>query len=97
MIYALVGQGERVLEGRHAAGVCQRRRKHIRSDLRLRYSAAQAKQIGPAVLEAVSAFRGGKPADDDQTLIVQYHAGTNPPDGPVARLKAIARLVGIIH
>jgi phosphoserine phosphatase RsbU/P len=54
-------------------------------------------QIGPAILDAVSAFRAGKPADDDQTLIVQYHTGTNPPDGPVARLKAMARLVGLIH
>jgi serine phosphatase RsbU (regulator of sigma subunit) len=54
-------------------------------------------QIGPAILDAVSAFRGGKPSDDDQTLMVMYHTATNPPDGPVARLKAIARIVGLLH
>jgi serine phosphatase RsbU (regulator of sigma subunit) len=64
---------------------------------RLDMSKLRPDEIGPAILSAVAAFRGGKPADDDQTLIVLYHTATNPPDGPFARLKAIARIAGLVH
>ncbi len=64
---------------------------------RLDMSTIKPDQIGPAILDAVSAFRGGKPSDDDQTLMVMYHTATNPPDGPVAASKAIARIVGLLH
>jgi sigma-B regulation protein RsbU (phosphoserine phosphatase) len=53
-------------------------------------------QIGPAVLEAVSAYRAGRPADDDVTLLVLYHTATNPPDGVWSRLKALGRMVGLV-
>ena len=57
---------------------------------------ADPARIGPAVLEAVGAHRSGAPSDDDTTLLVLYHNGTNPPDGVWPRVKALGRLVGII-
>jgi serine phosphatase RsbU (regulator of sigma subunit) len=53
-------------------------------------------RIGPAVLDAIGAHRAGAPSDDDTTLLVLYHNGTNPPDGVWPRVKALGRLVGII-
>ena len=53
-------------------------------------------QIGPAVLDAVAAYRGGTPADDDVTLLVLFHNATNPPDGVWSKLKALGRMVGLV-
>jgi phosphoserine phosphatase RsbU/P len=54
-------------------------------------------RLGPAVLDAVSHHRAGLPCSDDLTLCVLQHTATNSPDGPIARLKALGRLVGLVE
>jgi len=50
-------------------------------------------KIGPSILGAVAAHRGGRPADDDVTLIVQCHNGGDPPPMPLGdRLRALVGL-----
>jgi hypothetical protein len=49
-----------------------------------------------ALVEAVAAWRGGKPSDDDETVLVLRHNASNPPDGVWPRVKALGRLVGIV-
>lgn len=53
-----------------------------------------AADVGPALLAAAANHRSG-PCDDDETLIVLSHTATDPPAGPVARLKSLGRLVGL--
>jgi len=57
----------------------------------------RADQIGTAVLEAISAHRAGRPADDDVTLLVLYHTATDPPDGVWSKIKALGRMVGVVR
>lgn len=59
--------------------------------------ASDPSAIGPAVLDAVNAHRGGRPADDDTTLLVLRHTATNPPDGFWPRVQALGRLVGLVR
>jgi phosphoserine phosphatase RsbU/P len=53
-------------------------------------------RLGMALVEAVAAWRGGKPSDDDETVLVLRHNASNPPDGVWPRVKALGRLVGIV-
>ncbi len=52
--------------------------------------------LGPRILEGVGRFRGGRPADDDTTLLVLRHTATDPPDGVWPRIQALGRLVGLV-
>lgn len=58
--------------------------------------AGDPEAFGRAVLDRVAAFRGGRESDDDTTLLVLDHTATNPPEGPMARLRALGRLVGLV-
>lgn len=53
--------------------------------------------LGPRILDAVGRVRAGKPPDDDTTLLVLRHTGTNPPDGVWPRIQALGRLVGLVR
>ncbi len=58
---------------------------------------ADASQLGTALLRAIEAYRGGRPADDDVTLLVLRHNATNPPPIPFhMRMKALGHLVGLV-
>jgi phosphoserine phosphatase RsbU/P len=60
--------------------------------------ASKPARIGPALLDAVAAHRAGQPADDDATLLVLHHIGTNPPPIPFhMRVKALGHLVGLFR
>lgn len=52
--------------------------------------------IGQSLLASVQA-RAAAPSSDDLTLLVLRHTATDPPSGPVARLKALGRLVGLVE
>ena len=41
--------------------------------------ATQPEHLNNAVLAAVAAFRGGAPAQDDETLLVLHHNAADPP------------------
>jgi sigma-B regulation protein RsbU (phosphoserine phosphatase) len=56
----------------------------------------EPERLGRRILQAVAAFRGGKEADDDESLMVLCHTGTNPPDGAWPRLMALGRVVGLL-
>jgi sigma-B regulation protein RsbU (phosphoserine phosphatase) len=62
-----------------------------------RTDVSEPSKVGPAILDAVSRWRGGKDSDDDATLLVLYHTATNPPDGAWDRIKALGRLVGLVR
>lgn len=51
--------------------------------------------VGPDLLAAAANHRAGRPCEDDETIIVLSHTATDPPGGPVARLKSLGRLVGL--
>jgi serine phosphatase RsbU (regulator of sigma subunit) len=53
-------------------------------------------KIGEAILAGVTRWRGGKQADDDETLLVLKHNASNPPDGAWAKMRALGRLVGLV-
>jgi sigma-B regulation protein RsbU (phosphoserine phosphatase) len=59
--------------------------------------AGEPDRLGPGVLDAVSRHRAGQPFSDDLTLYVLQHTGTNSPDGPVAFMKALGRMVGLVQ
>lgn len=50
--------------------------------------------VGPELLAIGARHRAG-PCEDDETVIVLSHTATDPPSGPVARLKSLGRLVGL--
>lgn len=53
--------------------------------------------LGTGLIRAVEAYRGGRPAEDDETLLVLRHNATEPPPMPFhMTMKALAHLVGII-
>jgi serine phosphatase RsbU (regulator of sigma subunit) len=53
-------------------------------------------RLGPAMLEALSLFRDGRPADDDVTLIVLRHDGTGPRfPGPLQFPLVMAKMFGL--
>jgi serine phosphatase RsbU (regulator of sigma subunit) len=53
--------------------------------------------LGTALLRTVEAYRGGRPAEDDETLLVLRHNGTEPPPMPFhMTIRALAHLVGIV-
>ena len=58
---------------------------------------ATAPEMGDALLEAVSRWRGGAPAADDETLLVLRHNASDPPGGAIAKAKALGRLVGLVR
>ncbi len=53
--------------------------------------------LGAALLEGVTEWRGRKPADDDETLLVLRHNASDPPDGAWAMVKTLGRLVGVVR
>ena len=47
------------------------------------------------VLDAVTDYRGGVPADDDETLLVLHHnAAETPERSPAQRLRMVRRMLG---
>ena len=42
----------------------------------------QPQQLADELLAKLSAWRGGKPAEDDQTLVVMHHNASDPPKLP---------------
>jgi serine phosphatase RsbU (regulator of sigma subunit) len=53
--------------------------------------------LGMGLIRAVEAYRGGRPAEDDETVLVLRHNATEPPPIPFhMTIKALAHLVGII-
>lgn len=57
---------------------------------------ASAPEIGDALLGALSRWRDGAPAHDDETLLVLRHDASDPPGGARAKVKALGRLVGLV-
>lgn len=54
-------------------------------------------QFVPALLEALTRFRGGVPPEDDQTLLLLHHNGSEPPPLTVAQaLRSLAKMVGLL-
>ncbi len=54
--------------------------------------------IGPALLEAVASYRGLRPADDDETLIVIHHnAAASPRMSLAQKLDVYAKVFGLKH
>lgn len=52
--------------------------------------------FGPALCRAIEEFRGGRPAEDDVTLIVLRHNGGGPrPPSPGAMLGVMAKMLGL--
>ena len=48
------------------------------------------------LIEALSLYRGGAPAGDDQTLLLLHHNATDPPRLSLGgRLRAVARMIGL--
>ena len=58
--------------------------------------ASRPEGLGTALLDAVASWRGGRPAEDDETVLVLLHTATDPPDGAWDRVKALARVVGLM-
>lgn len=57
---------------------------------------AAPERIGPALLAAVEAHRGGRPADDDLTLLTIVHTGEGPrPPGLGEKLDVYAKVFGL--
>lgn len=63
-----------------------------------RVSPANPEQFGRRILQAVADYRGGRAAEDDQTVLVLSHNGAEPP--PMTRtwgaISNLARMVGLI-
>ncbi len=58
---------------------------------------AQPQQLTDALLEKVSAWRGGRPAEDDQTLVVMHHNASDPPKMTLTKWgKTITRMLGLV-
>ena len=52
--------------------------------------------FGRALIQRVAAFRGQAPADDDQTLVVMHHNGSEPPRRPIRNaIRYVADLLGL--
>lgn len=48
------------------------------------------------LIEVLSQYRGGMPANDDQTLLLLHHNANNPPRLSLSgRLRAVARMIGL--
>jgi len=57
---------------------------------------SQPQEIAPMLLEAVERWRGGKAAEDDQTLIVLHHNASNPPSVTVGQAaKTMLKMLGL--
>jgi sigma-B regulation protein RsbU (phosphoserine phosphatase) len=55
-------------------------------------------RLGTAILDSISRYRGGAPADDDETLLVLRHNATDPPPMPFhMTIKALGHLVGLVR
>ena len=55
-------------------------------------------QVIPSLLEELTAWRGGVPRDDDQTLVLLHHNASDPPKITVGQaLKTVAKMLGLIH
>jgi hypothetical protein len=53
-------------------------------------------RLGYELIEAVARWRGGTPAEDDQTVIVMHHNATDPPRLTVGQaLKSLAKMIGL--
>ena len=53
-------------------------------------------KITSALLDAVKAHGGGKPAADDQTLLVLYHNASNPPRQSLTeKMRVVAKMLGL--
>ena len=53
--------------------------------------------VGRRLLEAVAAYRGGDPADDDLTLIVLHHNAADPPAHSLGEwVRVMARMTGLV-
>jgi serine phosphatase RsbU (regulator of sigma subunit) len=54
-------------------------------------------EAGLRLLEAVGAFRGNHPPDDDLTLLVLYHNAGDPPPQPLSKkLRSMAKMIGLL-
>ena len=52
--------------------------------------------IGQGLIEAIDRWRGGAPAEDDQTIIVLYHNGGPPPRLTLGRAaRSMAKMLGL--
>jgi hypothetical protein len=52
--------------------------------------------IGQALINAIDRWRGGAPADDDQTAIVLYHNGEPSPRLTFGRaVRSMAKMLGL--
>jgi len=56
----------------------------------------QPQVMAERLLSRVAQWRGGEPADDDQTLIVVYHNGSGPPRMTLSQsLKSLTKMMGL--
>lgn len=52
--------------------------------------------LGRSILAAVTAYRGGCPANDDETILVLHHNASNPPRHSLGeKLRVMARMLGL--
>lgn len=54
-------------------------------------------RVHHALLDRIDAYRGGRPAHDDVTLIVLHHNGADPPRPSLGQMaKSVAKMMGIL-
>jgi hypothetical protein len=61
-----------------------------------RLPAGSPATIGRSILESVAAYRGARPPNDDETLLVLHHNAMNPPAQSLGeKLRVMARMLGL--
>ncbi|QDV38870.1 PP2C family protein-serine/threonine phosphatase [Tautonia plasticadhaerens] len=59
---------------------------------------SEARRLGPGLLEAARLFRDGRPAEDDETLVVLRHDGTGTRfPGPLQFPLVMAKMFGLVR
>lgn len=62
-----------------------------------RLNPSEPDRLDAALAELVAAHRGGKPSDDDTSILSLHHTGTNPPKMLLGeRLRVLGRMVGFM-
>jgi sigma-B regulation protein RsbU (phosphoserine phosphatase) len=66
-------------------------------DLARRHCTGEPHRLGRRLLDAVQAYRGGGPSDDDVTLIVLHHNASDPPAHSLGDwVKVMAKMAGLV-